>query len=216
MSPPTPTLPREREPPQARAIPPAQPASPLTEAHFALLREMAAARQPVRKAARKARVSAITTLAIGALGLPLTLFFPGWLSFAMAVGICTIGAIEYVGARRLRAGQPTAAGFLGRNQLAFLGLIVAYCLIQMLTFSNADTLVSPELRSQLAQLPGLEQDITHWAPIVTYGFYSIVIVLSIAAQGGLALYYFTRRPYLETLQRTTPPWVQRLFTELGV
>lgn len=86
----------------------------------------------------------------------------------------------------------------------------------MLTFSNAETLVSPELRSQLAQLPGLEQDIAHWAPIATYGFYSLVIALSIAAQGGLALYYFTRRPYLETLQRTTPPWVQRLFTELGV
>lgn len=120
MSLPTPTLPRECEPPQARAIPPAQSAAPLTEAHFALLREMAAVRQPIRKAARKVRVSAITTLAIGALGLPLTLFFPGWLSFGMAVGICTIGVIEYVCARCCaRDSRPQPAFWAKTNWLSW-------------------------------------------------------------------------------------------------
>jgi hypothetical protein len=41
-----------------------------------------------------------------------------------------------------------------------------------------------------------------------------VILLSAGFQGGLAVYYFTRKKHLEALQRSTPAWVQRLFAEL--
>jgi len=198
-------------------------AGPLSEVDFDLLRQAAAARGPVRRAARTARTSAITILAVGALGVPLLAVSPSWLGLLMVLGIAAVGVVEYVGARRMRRGEPTAAVFLARNQVAFMGLIVAYCLIRMLTFSPAQArvgLLSSELQSELSQLPGFEQDIDRqlqsWAPLVTYGFYALVIVLSLAAQGGLALYYFTRRRHLEALEHDTPAWIRRLFRELDV
>jgi hypothetical protein len=205
--------------PAARPLPTGPVPSPLTEAHFQLLRQAAAARLPVRSAARTARGSAVTILVIGVASIPLAVLYPSWLGTAVVGGICTIGVIEYIGAKRMRRGDPAAAVFLGRNQLAFLAVIVVYCLIQILTFSPAQlhsSLGSAELDSALSQMPEVRQQMDSLAPLATYGFYSLVIVVSIVAQGGLALYYFTRRRHLEALQRSTPSWVQRLFNELNV
>jgi hypothetical protein len=207
--------------PTARPIPGNDPVGPLSEEHFALLRSTLDARRPVRNAARTAYTSGTTILVIGVAGIPIVLIWPGWLGFIMVIGICTIGILEYKGAQRMRAGAETAAGFLGRNQLAFMALIVAYCVVQMVTFAStpASDLISPELRAQLAQVPGLEQDLTRdlesIAPAVTYGFYALVILLTLAAQGSLAAYYFSRRKHLEALQRETPPWIRRVLTELN-
>jgi hypothetical protein len=205
--------------PAARPLPAGPTPSPLTEDHYQLLRRAVAARQPVRSAARTARGSAITILVVGVGSIPLAVLYPSWLGTAVVAAICTIGVIEYIGARRIQRGDPAAAVFLGRNQLAFLAVITAYCLVQMLTFSPAQlhsSLGSADLDSALSQMPELRQQMDSLAPLATYGFYSVVIVVSVAAQGGLALYYFTRRRHLEALQQSTPPWVQRLFSELNV
>ena len=208
--------------PTARPIPATDCVGPLTEEHFALLRSALDARRPVRNAARTAHASALTILVIGVAGIPIVLILPSWLGFVMVIGICTIGTLEYKGAQSMRAGAPTAAAFLGRNQLVFMALIIAYCVIQMIAFASTPPaeLISPELRAQLAQVPGMEQDLTRdlesIAPAVTYGFYALVILITIAAQGSLATYYFTRRKHLEALQRETPPWIKRLLTELSV
>lgn len=223
MDPTTPTPRPYLSMPAARPLGSGQAPCPLTETHLRLLRQVMAARQPVRNAVRTARGSAITILVIGIAGIPIAVLYPSWLGTVVVAGICTIGVLERIGATRLRAGEPAAATFLGRNQLAFLSLIVAYCLIQMLTFSPAQArsaLDSAELQQAWSQMPELRQQldglIDSFAPLATYGFYSLVIVVSIAAQGGLAIYYFTRRRHLEALQRSTPAWVQQLFRELNV
>jgi hypothetical protein len=207
--------------PTARPVSPDDALGPLSEAHYALLRRTLAARRPIRNAARTAHSSAVTILVIGVAGIPVVLLSPGWIGVVMVIGICTIGVLEFKGAQQMRAAVPTAAVFLARNQLAFLALITAYCIYQMATFDLATaTGITPELQSQFAQVPGLERDLTRelnqWGPLLTYGFYSLVIVASIAAQGGLALYYFTRRKHLAVHQQATPAWIRRLFTELGV
>ncbi len=198
----------------------AESASPLTEAHFRLLRQAAETRRPIRSAARTARSSAITILVVGAIGIPILIFSPSWLGLLVVAGICTVGVIEYIGSRRMRRADPSAAAFLACNQFAFMTLIVAYCVIQMLTFSPAKSraaLISPDVEELLSQA-GYGQEASRqldvWAPIVTYGFYSFVIVLSVGFQGGLALYYLTRRRHLQALQRSTPEWIARLFREL--
>jgi hypothetical protein len=194
--------------------------SPLNEAQFHSLRQAAAARRPIRNAARTARSSAITILVIGAIGIPILIVSRSWLGLLVVAGICAVGVVEYLGSRRMRRGEPSAAAFLACNQLAFMALIVAYCVIQMLTFSPAKsraTLISPDVEDLLSQA-GYGQEANRqfdvWAPIATYGFYSLVIVLSVAFQGGLALYYFTRRRHLQALERSTPEWIARLFREL--
>lgn len=213
----------EPGPIHARAVPPAAPPAPLTEDDFALLRRAVVCRRPVRNAARTARFSALTILVIGVAGIPLAVLSPSWLGTVMVAGICAIGAVEYVGARRMQRGLISAAGLLGTNQLVFMGLIVAYCVTQMLTFSAAATessLLPADVRSQLSQLQGgdleLDRQLRVWAPLAAYGFYSLVILLSLCFQGGLAVYYFTRKRHLRAFEAATPAWVQRLFGELGV
>ena len=208
-------------PPVAVGPPPAAPpgASPLDESQFALVQEAAQNYKPIKKAARIALGSAVTTLIIGACAVPFTLVWPSFAGALVTVGLCVIGVVEFLGYRKMMRADPSAARHLAANQLAFLGLIVLYCAIQMLTFSTEDVkavALSPEFRAQLDAMPdlarGIDRDIEQWAPLATYGFYSLVIVLSVFFQGGLALYYFTRRKSLEAFQRQ-PPWVRRVLAE---
>ena len=196
------------------------PASPLDESQFALVQEAARTYTPIKKATRTALSSSIVTLLIGASAVPFLLIWPSFSGLLITVGLGVIGAVEFLGYRKLRKADPAAARFLATNQLAFLGLIVFYCLLQMLSFSPEDAkaaALSPEIRAQLGAVPdvvrAIDRDIERWAPQVTYGFYSLVMVLSLFFQGGMAYYYFTRRKFLEAFQHQTPPWVRRLLVE---
>lgn len=207
--------------PWARPVrdPDASPA-PLTEAHYRALHRAASAWRAVRKAAGVAQLSAASILVVGALGVPLALLFPSLLGFLTAGGVATVGVVEYVGARRLRRGQQSAVVLLAGNQLAFMTLIVVYCLVQLLSSTGGQThdmLLSGQMQDSLSQLgmqQGLGQELQHWTAVATYGLYGSVIVLSVIFQGGLAYYYFSRRPHLQSYRQNTPPWIQRLFAEL--
>jgi len=195
-------------------------ASPLDESQFALVQQAAQSYKPIKRAARTALSSAITTLVIGACALPFTVIWPSLASVFITAGIGAVGVFEFLGYRKMRQADPAAPGYLATNQLAFLGLIVTYCAIQMLSFSTEDAkaaALSPEVRSQLRAMPDMAREIDanieQWAPLIMYGFYSLVIVLSIFFQGGMALYYWTRRRHLEAFARQTPPWVRRLLVE---
>ena len=43
----------------------------------------------------------------------------------------------------------------------------------------------------------------------------LLVRISIAFQGGLALYYYTRRRHVETFLRETPAWIRRQLLELN-
>lgn len=209
---------------QWRDVPPPPRAEPeaLDERGFLLIRGAALRRKAIDKAARTAKSSAVVTLVIGISSAPLLALWPSWLAFVMVVGLCVIGAAELHGHRMMRRADPAAAGFLGRNQLVFLALIVFYCGVQMATFSSEQikaAAVSPEFRAQSEAMPAIaasiDASIDRWAPMATYGFFGLVIVLSAAFQGGLAGYYFTHRRHLNAYLAQTPPWVRRVFIETG-
>lgn len=218
MNPPLRNRPVGHGTPTARPLTPAEPVSPLSEARFHALRAAVAARRPVQRAARTARGSAMSMLVIAAASVPLVVLYPSWLGAAVVTGIGILGVLEYMGARRMRRADLSAARFLGCNQLAFLLLIVGYCSVQMLTFSKTELSAqwkSSDVQTQLAQLPELqadvEREIERWAPTVTYAFYGLVMTLSIAVQGGMSVYYFTRRRHLRAAAEQTPAWAQRIF-----
>jgi hypothetical protein len=206
-------------PPASGARPPVAPPSPLNEAQFAVVREAAAAFKSIKRATRIAQSSSFITLFFALAAAPVTMLWPSIAGVLITLGLFVIGSVEFIGHRRMQRADPTAARFLATNQLAFLGLIIVYCLIQMLTFSTeaakAEAL-SPEVRAQLNEMPemagSIDSIIEKWAPLVTYGFYGLVIVLSILFQGGMAWYYFSRRKFLEAFQRQ-PAWVRRLLVE---
>lgn len=195
------------------AVPMATPVSPLSEADFQMLRQAVEARRPVRNAARVAHGSAVTILLVGIGTVPFLLLSMTLTSVVTAATLCIVGYLELLGARKMARGLPEAASHLGWNQVVFIGLIVLYCVDCMLEASPGKV-ITPEVKSQLSQVSGIAEDLESLVSGVTYVIYSTVIVVSVLCQGSLAMYYFTRRHYLEALQKSTPGWVRRVIDEV--
>ena len=122
-------------------------------------------------------------------------------SFLVGVGLAIVARNEFVGRRRLRSLDPSGLELLWRNQVGFLGLIVAYCLWSMyVTVAVPD----PEM-TQLTDLlgEGTEELIQSLTVIV----YAAVIVATAIFQGLNARYYFVRTARIRDYVRDTPPWV---------
>ena len=196
---------------------------PLTEAQYDEVRQAVRARRRVKGAARTALLSGAITLAIGVLAAPFVAVWPSASGALIVLGVSAAGAVELVASQRMRRAEPSAARLLGANQLALLGVVVLYCVIQMAAFSPEEVraaALSPEVQAQLSAVPEMARSINdaimRLAPLVTYGFYTLVIGLSVCSQGGMALYYFTRRKHIEQFNRATPQWIRRLFVEMKV
>ena len=190
---------------------------PLGEGDFALIAKATAGYKVIRSAARTAGLSAGTTLTIGIFSVLFMVVWPSWEGALVAAGLCAVGLVEYWGHQRMLRADVAAAGLLAKNQMAFLGLIVLYCVAQMVMVSPEKikaAALSPEVRSQLSALPEMQRvidgDIDRYGPLITYGFYGLVIVLSVLFQGGLALYYFNRKKRLVEFHMQTPDWVRRV------
>jgi hypothetical protein len=208
-------------PPPLPVLQPPQP-EPLAESDFQLIRQAAVRRRSINSASRTAMLSSVVTLILGISAAPFLLFSFSWSGVIIVAGLCTIGMIEYRGHKRLRRAEASAAKVLGLNQLALLGVIILYCVIQMATASAETTkgmIVSPETREMLpSAMPGMGRFVgrlDQLAPLLVYGFYGLVILLSAGCQGGMALYYFSRRKHIETFNAQTPEWVRRIFVETG-
>ena len=196
-------------------------AAPIGEGELGLIRQAVVRRRKVKSAAGVARSSAIVTLVIGFLALPFVLLSPSLSGVVVVAGVITVGVREWMGYGKMQRAETGAAGHLGWNQVALVGVITFYCLLQMASFSPEEmkaAALSPEARSLSAALPGMmagiDKMIETWAPYLVYGFYSLLIVVSVGFQGGMALYYFTRRKSVEAFNRETPEWVRRIFVEV--
>lgn len=221
------TLERASAPPPATAPEtlvrpvPVEAPEPLGEADYAAVRQAVRLRRPVLRAARVARSSAIVALVIAFGALPWLLFWPSLLDLFIVAAVGAAGLVELVGYGRMRRGGASAAGLLAKNQLALLAAIALYAVARMIAFSTEEvklSVLSPEVRAQLSTMPSIaaaiDADVERFAPILVYGFYGTVIAVTILVQGGMALYYATRRQRIETFRRAMPPWIRRLFAEI--
>ena len=123
-------------------------APPLTEAHFAMVRQAGVRRRKLTHAARVAWTSSAIILCIGVPWLLAAAAGRNWAGLLVAAAVCGAGAVEAAGCRRMRAARPGAGKMLGMNQLAFLAMIVLYCVAGMWTFSTEKvkaSAVSPDM-----------------------------------------------------------------------
>jgi hypothetical protein len=135
----------------------------------------------------------------------------------MCVAIGAVGIFEWLGYQQLKRAEPAGAAYLGRNQLLFLGIITAYCLWQCISFSP------DEIRAALTQggagmayadLGISVDDLVTMLPLFIYAFYALIVVLSVFFQGGLALYYFTRKKPIERYLSRYPDWARNVVDKL--
>jgi hypothetical protein len=117
--------------------------------------------------------------------------------------------VELRGAGRIRQLQSDAARVLGFNQLALGALLIAYGAWQIygqLTGTGEYAQIAAS-DPQLAQMLAPVEDLTR---MIVVGVYGGLIVVSLVAQGGLAMFYFTRGKYIRDYVRQTPAWIVNL------
>jgi len=197
---------------------------PLREVDYAAVRQATHRRTVMKRAAHVASNSGKIAICIGVSAVCLSMTWWSWPGIIVGTGAAVIGIIEWMGGRRVKSGKAEATRLLAVNQLALFALVTAYCVFHMVTFSPEKAkaeAISPQVRSDLAiAMPDLQYSIDHaidtWGTAITVGFYSLVIAASIGFQGGMALYYLSRRKHIDAWNRETPAWIKRLFAEMGL
>jgi hypothetical protein len=192
---PPPTLPDAALPPQ------------VSEEH---LRQLAGARVGAKKVRRAIFVANFDGWSIGAFG-GLTLLFglTDPLSIVMGLGMIAVAWIELRAAGGLRRLDPLAARTLGMNQLGLATLLILYALWRIYTVSTG---AGPydAIKANDAQIAHMLQPIEDLTRIVSLALYGALIFVAVFAQGGLALYYFSRAKHIEAYVSRTPPWIIKL------
>lgn len=132
-----------------------------------------------------------------------------WLSLVMGAGLGLIAWNEFRGRRRLRQFDPRGPRGLGWNQIALLGLIVAYSAWMMGVALLGPNPYAEIIRQEplAAKTLGGIGDLYTMMSIAVYG---ALILGTLLFQGINALYYFTRAGLLRNYLAQTPAWVVEL------
>jgi hypothetical protein len=163
----------------------------------------------IRKTAAVANFSGITTVTLAVATAAFTAFSPDALGIFATLVLGAVGIVEILGRKKLLNGDENATKVLALNQLGFLAAIVIYCIVQMGRFS---------LSSLTAQLPPeigpLDPSTQRLVRQLWYGFYILLIVLSLAFQGGLALYYHRCRKHVARFAKAQD-WEKQLVMKIA-
>lgn len=108
--------------------------------------------------------------------------------------------IELHGVGRLRIGDADAIKWLVRSQLALLGVILLYAAGRMATFDpvQMQAVITPELVTSFRDAGIAEDEIMPIVQSFHRFVYSVVALVAMAYQGGMALYYQRRREPVRT------------------
>ena len=130
------------------------------------------------------------------------------LSLVMGLALAALAWNEFRGRKLLQDMDVYAPRILGWNQLAFMGLLIAYSVWHI--YSG---LTGPSAyQAQIAAHPQLESmfGITRLERMLTVSLYGTMIAATIIFQGGCAWYYFSRTKYLHAYISDTEPWILRV------
>lgn len=124
-----------------------------------------------------------------------SLLFGQWIGISVGATITVAGLIELRGRARLARGDISGLGWLIRAQVLILATIGLYAFRNLLAFDEAVLLAqfTPELRNAIDQLGISMADIERLMKPIYCGIYLTVIGVTVLFQGGLALYYASRR-----------------------
>lgn len=118
-----------------------------------------------------------------------------WVGLLVCLLGLTAGVLELGGLRRLTQGNPEGLRRMIAAQLLILITVVTYALSRLSHVNPAPVvgLLSPQLR-QIYQDAGIgERELTSLIGLALRVGYVAVVLLTIAFQGGLALYYYRSR-----------------------
>jgi hypothetical protein len=181
--------------------------SPLSAEH---LQQMQDARLRAKKVRRCVSVANFDGWSVGVFGALTLLFgmfsFWGWF---LGGGMLAIAYVELSTVPRIKRLETGAARRLGWNQIALGSLLLTYAGWSLYTMMyGPDPLAStiaqaPEAAEMLAPYSGL-------ARMIGAAVYVGLALVAIFAQGGTALYYFTRERHIRAYREQTPAWIVQM------
>lgn len=199
------------------------PLSPLRDQDELWFVQAAQLYRPLDKCAATARASGGILMTSGVL----TLFFAAisaafgglqenLVTFVVGLILITLGLIERSAGQDVALCKVSAPSRLAWNQLMLFGIIALSCGMQMKTYQGeqAAAALTPEMQQQLAEsnpeLAGMMANLQSIGPTVVYTFFGFIVLTSLMFQGGMALYYLSRRRRIQRFHQELPPWVSRI------
>ena len=148
-----------------------------------------------------------SVVVVAGLGLLLSLLFGSLTGIFVGLLLIGAGAMELHGRRLLRRRNAEGMRWLVRAQVFLLGVILVYCVSRLGSF-DAETAMgnlTPDMQAALTEAGLTTADLmplVHGAFLATY---SVVAVVSLFFQGGLALYYRNRTARVTAFLAGAPP-----------
>jgi len=170
------------------------------------LTELAAARarsKPIRRTVSIAKFDGWGIAIFAALTFAGGLFH--WLGFVLGAAMATVAFIELAGAQRLRTLDLTAPRALALNQIFLGSVLLLYAIYSLWSLTHDTSFISSQLSS--ADMAQLGADIPRLAKLIGWLIYGTLACVAIFFQGGLALFYFSRRKHMEKYIADTPAWI---------
>jgi hypothetical protein len=186
------------------AVPGAPPG--LSPEHFAQLTEARRRAKKIRRAVSIANFDGWATGIFGALTFFVGLIAFSFVGIALGAAMLVVAWVEFRGARHLRQLDPNATTSLALNQVVLGAALLLYAIFSLWNVARGQGFLSEQLANsaELAQA-GLKFDsLARLLGVLVYGTLAAVAIFG---QGGTALYYFTRRKYVEAYRRETPQWI---------
>jgi len=171
------------------------------------LRELADARAAHKYVRRAISVATFDGWTIAVFAIANCLCGLGSIS-SMVIGVA-LGGLAYIelrGASQLRRLDQSAPRRLGINQILLGTLLAVYAIWQIY-----EELHGPSRYAALSQADAhMGKRFEDMARSLTVGVYGCMIIFAIIAQGGAALFYFTREKYLKDYRQRTPAWILQM------
>ncbi len=135
----------------------------------------------------------------------------GWV---LGGGMLAAAYVELTTVARLKRLEPAAARRLGWNQLALALLLLGYA-----GWSLHGAMFGPDpLASTIAAAPEAAEMLAPYSSMartISAAVYLTLGLFAIFAQGGTAMYYFTRERHIRAYRQETPRWIVELQTSTG-
>lgn len=143
----------------------------------------------------------------GALTLLFGMFsIVGWV---LGGGMLAVAWVELSTVGRIKRFESRAARRLGWNQLALASLLLGYA-----GWSLYGAMFGPDpLASTIAAAPETAEMLAPYSSMartISAAVYVCLALVAIFAQGGTALYYFTREKHIRAYREQTPGWIVQM------
>jgi len=160
----------------------------------------------IRRAISVAKFDGWTTAIFGGATLLFGLVSFSWVGLLLGAGMLTVAYVEFRGAKRLRHLDPTAPKTLALNQVFFGALLIAYALYSLWGVYHDTSPLLEEIKGS-REMANLMVDARSLAQMVGLLVYGTLVAVGVFGQGGTALYYLSRRKYIDAYLRDTPTWI---------